>query len=54
MTDTYRITATVRRELARKPEQEDVGRPMSLKWFAAVWLLLLIAGVSGMVYMDLI
>tara|TARA_R110000787_G_scaffold215896_8_gene325090 strand:- start:1450 stop:1611 length:162 start_codon:yes stop_codon:yes gene_type:complete len=51
MSDTWRIVATVRRELTRP--SEHVGRPMSLKWVAAIWLVIVVGGIAGMHYLGL-
>lgn len=47
MTDTYRIIATVKSELA-KPD-ERVGRPISLRAVFVGWLVFLLIGVFGMI-----
>lgn len=52
MSDTYRIVATVKRELT-KPS-EHVGRPMSLKLVAAIWLVVVVGGIAGMFHLGLI
>lgn len=46
MTDTYRITATVKSTLQRA-EEKRIGRPISLRAFAIGWAVLLAISLAG-------